>query len=109
MTHEQYLKRFKEITTEMFSTTKSKNKDYSPGDSALGNFDEFGAVGVLIRIGDKFKRLKTNLWHKQAYVVNESVIDTTMDMAVYSVIMRILIEEEAKRFKRKRKTKRKRK
>jgi hypothetical protein len=99
MTKEDYLKRFKEITEEMFRITSIKNHDYSPGDEALANFNEFGAAGVLVRISDKTKRLKTALWHKQDYLVNETVIDTVTDLAVYSVILRILAEEEAKKEK----------
>jgi hypothetical protein len=101
MTKEQYLRRFTEITEEMFRITSIKNHDYSPGDEALANFNEFGAAGVLVRISDKTKRLKTAIWHKQNYLVNESVIDTVTDLAVYSIIMRILIEEEEKALKEK--------
>jgi hypothetical protein len=99
MTKEAYLKRFKEITEEMYKLTSLKNQDYSPGDEALDNFKEYGTAGVLVRLSDKAKRLKNKIWHKHDYVVNETVMDTAIDQAVYSVILVIMLEEEAKKEK----------
>jgi IS4 transposase len=80
----------------MFQLTSKKNHDYAKEEEALANFKEFGAVGVLVRISDKFKRLKNKMWDKQDYIVDENLRDTQMDLAVYSVIMMIVTEEEEK-------------
>jgi len=80
----------------MFNLTSLKNHDYAKEEEALANFKEFGAVGVLVRISDKFKRLKNKMWDKQEFVVDESLKDTQMDLAVYAVIMMIITEQEEK-------------
>jgi hypothetical protein len=101
MTSKEYLLRFKEITEEMLTLTTNKNHDYASEEEALRNFKEFGAVGVLIRISDKLARLKTGMWEKRSFVINESIQDTIMDLAVYSVILKILVENEDKALKAK--------
>jgi hypothetical protein len=96
MTQEQYLKRFQEIIDEMYHVTKAKNSDYATPKEALRNFKTFGAFGVLVRISDKIARLRTVLEDKREFTIKETAIDTITDMAVYSVILRIIMEEEAK-------------
>lgn len=91
-THQQYLKMFKEVTEKMYQTTEKKNHDYATENDAFRNFRDFGLLGVLVRMSDKFARLKTALVEGREFKVNESVIDTVTDLAVYSVILRIMIE-----------------
>jgi hypothetical protein len=95
MTQEEYLKKFHEITDQMLKLTTAKNHDYAREDEALANFKEFGAVGVLVRISDKLQRIKNALWFKRNFVVaDENIEDTMMDLAIYSVIMLILLQNE---------------
>lgn len=65
-----------------------KNKDY--GDS----FAEYGSIGVLIRIGDKLKRLQTIEKNKINLVEEESVRDTLIDLFNYSAMAIILMDEK---------------
>jgi hypothetical protein len=90
LTQEEYLRRFRAILEQMFDLTSVKNHDYAREDEALANFKEFGSVGVLIRISDKFQRIKNALWFKRSFVVKESIEDTMLDQAVYSVILLVL-------------------
>jgi hypothetical protein len=94
LTQEQYLARFRAIIEQMFELTSAKNHDYAREEEALANFKEFGAVGVLVRLSDKFQRIKNALWFKRNFVVKESIEDTMLDQAVYSVILLILYHFE---------------
>lgn len=72
-----------------------KNTDY--GDSFSKTFDEYGLIMVCIRLEDKLGRLKTlSKDNKYKQLVNdESIIDTLMDLANYSImtLMELLGEE----------------
>ena len=83
----------------MFEITRTKNSDYARKDEALANFKRFGALGVLVRISDKYERVFNAMWHQHKFLVDESLTDTVMDMAVYSIIMLVLLEEEEKDLK----------
>jgi hypothetical protein len=68
------------ITSEANALCVSKQKDYGPA-----NIAGFGEIGVLIRLNDKFQRLK-NLLTSGKSPKNESVEDTWIDLLNYSVI-----------------------
>ena len=84
--------------------------DYSKASDSLSNFklvEEFGLpvwVGVLVRISDKYSRIVqlTNkaLNGKEAEVKEESIKDTLVDLANYSVIAVILFEEWQKQMEK---------
>jgi len=57
-----------------------KNKDYGKN-----NILEFGMHGILVRVNDKFARLK-NLILNQKNPVNEVLDDTWWDIAGYAVV-----------------------
>lgn len=64
-----------------------KNKDY--GDS----FSDYGVVGVLVRLGDKIKRLQ-NITKNGVYMVeDESIRDTLIDLHNYSAMAVMLMDE----------------
>lgn len=71
---------FKEITQNMLKLFMKKQKDYGSA-----NISTFGEVGVLVRLNDKFERLK-NLVMKHSTPQNESIDDTLIDIANYAVI-----------------------
>jgi hypothetical protein len=66
---------------------EAKNADY--GDSFGESVREFGAVAGLVRISDKFNRLKTLLRGNAQQVQSESVEDTLMDLANYAIMLRM--------------------
>lgn len=85
---ERYFRHFAKITAEMLDLTRLKNNDYGGPDDPFKNFREFEELGILVRMGDKFARLKTALLEKREFAVtSESIDDTTMDLAVYSAIL----------------------
>ena len=83
---------FKVITNEMLDLYEIKNKNY--GDSFSKQFQEYGLTSVCIRREDKLNRLKSlNKQISEAKngivdidVDDESIKDTLIDLANYSVL-----------------------
>ena len=83
---------FKVITDEMLDLYEIKNKNY--GDSFSKQFQEYGLTSVCIRLEDKLNRLKSlNKQISEAKngivdidVDDESIKDTLIDLANYSVL-----------------------
>lgn len=59
----------------------NKQQDYGPK-----NISGFGTFGVVVRMNDKFERLKTLFNKKRRKAVNESVLDTFQDISNYAII-----------------------
>lgn len=85
-----------ETVTEMNKICKAKNQDYSGGGEvyAFGNFEESaitagGTVeqGFLFRMSDKMSRIRNLTQAGTAAVKDESIADTLMDLANYSILM----------------------
>ena len=85
------VEKHREICRRMTDLYARKNKDY--GDSFAHSYDKFGMAMPLIRIGDKLSRLE-NLCKTgaDAAVKDESIIDTLMDLANYSIMTIIELE-----------------
>ncbi len=81
--NEQYEKIHKEAL-ELFIR---KNADY--GDA----FAEYGTVGVLVRMGDKIKRLQTIEKNSVALVCDEKIRDTLIDLHNYSAMALMLLDK----------------
>lgn len=79
----QNVLKFKQITEEMARIYEAKNHDY--GDSFGESCNEFGITAALVRMGDKFNRLKS-LTKKEALVKDESIEDTLKDLANYAIM-----------------------
>ena len=76
---------FKSITGEMTRLFEIKNKNY--GNSFSRQFDEYGLTSVCIRLEDKLNRLKSlSKQGDNANVDDESLRDTLIDLANYSVL-----------------------
>lgn len=84
------VQRFKEITSDMAETYSRKNSDY--GNSFSQSVREFGFVAGVVRISDKFNRLKSLLSGKEQKVNDESVQDTLLDMANYCIMLKMEME-----------------
>jgi hypothetical protein len=86
-TREEYLNAFQEVTRVMLATTTRKNNDYGGPDDPWKNFRDFGTLGIVVRMSDKFARIKTALVEKRGLEVSdESVEDTLIDLANYAII-----------------------
>lgn len=78
----------KEIHEQALELFKRKNTDY--GDA----FAEFGAIGVIMRIEDKLKRLLSISKNKITLVDDETMKDTLLDLHNYSAMCLMLLNEE---------------
>jgi hypothetical protein len=70
---------------------RRKNADY--GDA----FATYGAIGVLVRMGDKIQRLMSISTKEVRMVDDESMADTLLDLHNYSAMALMLMEEEKAR------------
>ena len=82
------VEQMEEIQREGLELFRRKNADY--GDA----FATYGAIGVLVRMGDKIKRLMSISSTKITMVDDESMYDTLLDLHNYSAMALMLIKEE---------------
>ena len=101
MTQKEYFERFHKVVDEMYKLTVRKNGDYADPKDAFANFHMIAALtdnritvqdGIIVRITDKLKRI-CSLLTRDALVKDESIKDTIMDMAVYSIILYIWMSQ----------------
>jgi len=85
MTREEQMRKVQDEALELF---KKKNTDY--GDA----FAEYGPTGVVIRVGDKIKRLTSITKTGITLVDDETMRDTFMDLHNYAAMVIMLLDEE---------------
>jgi len=89
--------RFTAILTQIQETHDKKQADYGTDEDPFANVNaasEFGIdplVGIMLRMNDKMTRLKSFV--KKGNLVNESVEDSLLDLAVYAIIALVKYEE----------------
>jgi len=84
----------KGVVASLAVIRKRKGHDYSGEQDTFDNLREFGSFGVLVRIGDKFKRLKHFYQQGDLAVKDESVKDTMHDLINYALFLLIMHEQE---------------
>lgn len=89
---ENKAEKFQQICETMAATYAAKNHDY--GDSFSSTFAEFGIVAAITRMTDKMNRIKA-LSKSVAEVKSESLKDTLIDLANYSIMTILELEETA--------------
>lgn len=77
------VKKHAQICASLNGLYARKNADY--GDSFGKSFKEYGLTMACIRLEDKLNRIKS-LRNKEALVTDESIVDTLMDLANYSIM-----------------------
>ena len=94
--------KFYKYLDEMAETHSRKNHDYSVASDPLSNFKECARqVGctpfqvVHMHLANKMARIQ-QLAQKENLVKGEGLIDSLMDLAVYAVLARIILENEGK-------------
>jgi hypothetical protein len=93
-------KRFHEILKELGDLHDRKQADYGREGDPFANVrasEDFGVspwIGAMIRANDKVRRIQT--YAKRGSLVNESLEDSLRDLAVYSIIALLLLEETDK-------------
>tara|TARA_B110001450_G_C17501390_1_gene432480 strand:- start:469 stop:798 length:330 start_codon:yes stop_codon:yes gene_type:complete len=84
----EWVEKYKDIQKEAIGLFIQKNADY--GDA----FTEYGVVGVLVRIGDKIKRLQSIEKNKITLVSDEKIKDTLIDLHNYSAMAIMLLNND---------------
>lgn len=95
MTRQQFLEFQRNMFDQMHEVTKRKNADYTGGgEDAFANFTRVEAMGIatteqgfLVRMNDKMSRIASFVKNGQLQVKDESVTDTLLDLANYSILM----------------------
>jgi len=82
-----WLEKYKCIQSEAIELFERKNVDY--GDA----FAEYGTIGVLVRMGDKIKRLQTIEKNRVSLVCDEKIRDTLIDLHNYSAMALMLLDK----------------
>ena len=77
---------FKQVQEEGLELFTRKNKDY--GDA----FADYGVVGVLVRMGDKIRRLQNITNTGVTLVKDESFRDTLIDLHNYAAMAVLLLD-----------------
>lgn len=73
-----------EIFGKLLDIYKRKNHDY--GNSFDKSLNKRGLVAALVRMEDKFNRLDSLITKETCEVVDESLIDTCLDLANYAAM-----------------------
>lgn len=72
---------------------RAKGHDYAGQEDALSNLRDFGLLGIVVRLSDKFSRLKRFAKTSNLHVKTESVEDTLRDIRNYAFLAQIFLEE----------------
>ena len=83
-----------DIITGLAGIRRAKGHDYSGTGDTLDNLREFGTLGVVVRIGDKFKRLKHFWLQGTLEVADEKIDDTIDDLINYALYLKIMRRQE---------------
>jgi len=81
------VEQYKAVQKEAGETFAAKNADY--GDA----FADHGPVGVLVRIGDKLRRMQSISKSGVQLVKDESLRDTLLDLHNYAAMAVMLLDE----------------
>ena len=86
------VKRHRQICERLNSLYAAKNADY--GDAFHMGFQKRGITMALIRLEDKLSRLDRLTSGEEQKVKDESIRDTLMDLANYTIMTLIELEEK---------------
>lgn len=84
-----------DICNDLNALYQRKNHDY--GDSFGEFYAEFGLISTCMRLTDKLKRLKSFAKGADMQVKDESIKDTLMDLANYSIMTLVEMEMAAEK------------
>ena len=89
-----------ELYESNMAISRAKNSDYANASDPFNNFTLSAAMskvpverGLLVRMSDKFARI-SELLDRPAAVTDESILDTLSDLANYSMILRMWLEQK---------------
>lgn len=84
-------KGFKNYTDNLANVLQSKNKAY--GDSFTKSVDKYGLSVIGVRLSDKYNRIEHLITNHELKENDESLEDTLLDMAGYSILALKYLEE----------------
>lgn len=91
-----YDNHFKKYTDNLADILQAKNQAY--GDSFTKSVDKFGKTVIAVRLSDKFNRICNLINRGELKENDESLEDTLLDMAGYSILaLKYLKEHENER------------
>lgn len=82
---------FKNYTDNLANVLQSKNKAY--GDSFTKSVDKYGLSVIGVRLSDKYNRIEHLITNNELKENDESLEDTLLDMAGYSILALKYLEE----------------
>lgn len=89
------VKKHEKICQDLNGLYEKKNHDY--GDSFHKSFVDWGFPMACIRLGDKYNRLCALVKNGDQKVSDESIRDTLMDLANYTIMTIMEIDGEEKK------------
>jgi len=96
-TIEQHMAAFDRIVAEARALKERKQKDYNSAEAPVEAWSFLGLKGIFVDLSRKYFRLLNLVWYsKQPEIKSETVRDTLLDMANYSINAIILLEREEK-------------
>ena len=85
--------KFKPYTDKLAATLQEKNQAY--GDSFTKSVDRYGLSVIGVRLSDKYNRIEHLIANHELKENDESLEDTLLDMAGYSILgLKYLKEHE---------------
>lgn len=101
MNRENYLQLFQQALNTMHEITVRKNSDYATWDDPFRNFRMVENMWIctseewiLVRMSDKMSRISNLIKDNNPKVKDESIEDTLIDLANYSIILSIYLKHE---------------
>lgn len=88
------VEQFKKIATELGELYEKKNKAY--GNSFSDTYKKLGIISAVTRISDKYNRLCNLATNPDIDNLDESIEDALRDMAAYSIMTVMELENERK-------------
>ena len=78
------VEKFQQVSAQLCKLYEAKNAAY--GDSFSTTFKKLGLISAVTRISDKYNRLCNLATHPNIDNLGESIEDTLMDLASYSIM-----------------------
>lgn len=88
---EDRVKKFREVAEQICNLYEKKDKCY--GGSFNTTYDNLGIVSAATRISDKYNRLCNLVKNPNIDNLGESLNDTLMDLAAYSIMTIVKLNE----------------
>lgn len=92
MTKSNNVEQFKQIAKEISELYEKKNTAY--GNSFGNTYRKLGIISAVTRISDKYNRLCNLATNPNINDLNESIEDTLKDLAAYSIMTLIEIQNK---------------